>query len=120
MVIAIGLGSIVGNAVANIFGLAGGIIGTLLTGFVIYLLYAFLSGMSIKLFAGIIFSIIVWLANMIAGLVSGWTGMGGGLITLIISAIIAMFLWSNFGAGMAGQSVATTSKTSKKRTRRKR
>ena len=118
MGLAIGFGSIVGNMLAGIIGLAGGIIGTLITGFVVYLIYALMSGMSIKLFAGIVFAIMVWLANMLAGLISGWTGFGGGIIGYLISAVILSFLWGNWGAGMAGQSTTSIGTKGKKRRKR--
>ena len=121
MALAIGLGSVVGNALAGMIGFAGGIIGTLITGFVVYVIYAFMSGMPIKLFGGIIFALMVWLANMMAGLVHGWTGFGGGIIGLIISAVILSFLWGNWGAGMAGQSgISTSKKASTKKRKGKR
>ena len=117
--VAIGLGSVVGSALTGMVGFAGGIVGTLVTGFVIYLIYAFLSGMPIQLFAGLIFALMVWLTNMLAGMISGWTGLGGGLIGLGISAVILSFLWGNWGAGMAGQTQSTAS-TGKKRRKKRR
>jgi len=115
MALAIGLGGVVGNALAGVVGFAGGIIGTVVSGFVVYVIYALLSGMPIKLFAGIVFSILVWLANMIAGLVHGKTGIGGGLIGLGITAVIMAFIWGNWGAGMAGQTTSTKTSTKKRR-----
>jgi hypothetical protein len=115
MMVAIGLGNVVGNMVAGMIGMAGGIIGSMIVGFVIYVIFAFLSGMSIKLFAGIVFAIFVWLANMLAGLISGWTGFGGGIIGLLISALVLSFLWSNWGASMAGQSKRSTGKRRRRR-----
>lgn len=111
MALAIGLGSIVGNALASMIGFAGGIIGSLITGFIIYVIYAFISGMPIKLFSGIIFAIMVWLANMLAGWIHGWTGLGGGIIGYLISAVILSFLWGNWGKGMAGQSTKKIGKS---------
>lgn len=109
MVVAIGFGTMVGNLLAGWVGFAGGIIGTLLVGVVVYLIYCLLSGIPMKLFAGIIFAVFVWLANMLAGLVHTQTGFGGGLIGLFISGFILSLLWSNIGAGMAGQSTTTAS-----------
>jgi hypothetical protein len=110
MALAIGLGSVVGNALANMIGFAGGIIGSMITGFVVYVIFAFLSGIPIRVIAGIIFAVMVWLANMLAGMVHGWTGFGGGIIGLFISAIILSFLWGNFGASMAGTPTTTSTK----------
>lgn len=125
MFLAIGLGSMAGNALAGWIGLAGGIIGTIITGLAVYVIYAFLSGMPLKLVAGIIFAIMVWLANMIAGLVHGWTGLGGGIIGLGISAVIMSFVWGSFGAGIAGTGQTgavgqstSTKKSSKRRSKR--
>jgi len=117
MACAIGLGTIVGNALGNMIGLAGGIIGTIIVGFVVYLLFAFLSGMPIRILAGVVFAIMVWIANMIAGKIHTLTGFGGGIIGLLISAFIMMFLWGNFGASISGQATSTA-KTSHKKKRR--
>jgi len=114
MAVAIGLGSVVGNAFAGMIGFAGGIIGSILTGLVVYVIYAFLSGMPIRLIAGIIFAVMVWLANMLAGLVHGMTGFGGGLIGLFISAGICALLWGNIGASMAGTPTAPKKSSGKK------
>ena len=118
MFLAIALGTVVGNALAGMVGFAGGIIGTLLVGFVVYVIYAFLSGMPIKVFAGVIFAIMVWLTNMIAGLIQGKIGFGGALAGYLISALILSFLWGNWGSGMAGQTTST--KTTTKKGKRKR
>jgi hypothetical protein len=114
MALAIGLGGIVGNAVAGWLGLAGGMIGTFVAGLVVYVLYAVLRGMPLRLMGGIIFAVLVWLANMLAGAVQGWIGVTGSLIGLLIEAFILSFIWGNFGASMAGQSTSTT-KTKKRR-----
>lgn len=117
MMVAVGVGSFFGASVASWFGMAGGLIGSLIVGFIVYAIWAILSGAKIKLWAGLIFAIMVWLANLLASAIQGATGFGGGILGLGIVAIIASFLWANFGAGMAGQ--ATIGKT-KKKSRRKR
>lgn len=119
MMIAIGIGSLLGSLIASFMGLAGGIIGTIVSGFAVYLIYAVISGMPIKLMAGLIFAIFVWIANMLAGMISGFTGLGGGIIGLGVTAIIMSFIWGNFGAGLAGSPIGTAT-TSKKRSSRRR
>lgn len=110
MMIAITLGSLIGSMVAGWLGFAGGIIGTVLVGFITYAIYCFLRGQKIVLWSGVIFSVMVWLANMIGGAVTGATGFGGGLIGLAMTALILSFLWGYFGKG-----TSTKSKTRRKR-----
>ena len=120
MMIAIGLGSLIGSSVATMFGFAGGLIGSIIVGFIVYLIWAFLSGQKIKLWAGLIFAIMVWLANIIAGGIHGATGFGGGIIGLGITAVILSFLWGYFGKGMGmGTSGSGKGKKTKRRGRRR-
>jgi len=111
MVIAIALGTMVGSMLTGAVGLAGGIIGSFAVGFVIYVIWAFLSGQRIQIMKGVIFAGLVIVANLIAGMVQGATGFGGGILTYVVQAIILMFLWGYFGG---------TSLTGKARRRGKR
>lgn len=102
MIIALALGSLIGSMVASWLGIAGGIIGSMLVGFIIYAIWAFLTGQKIRIWAGLIFAIMVWVANIIAGAIQGATGFGGGLMGYVIVAVILSFIWGKFGKGMAG------------------
>jgi len=94
MLIAIWLGTSVGGSLTMAVGLGGGLIGSFIAGFVVYLIYALLSGFKLELMSGLIFAIMVWLATTVAGLFA-FTG----IIGLFITAIILSFLWGAFGKG---------------------
>lgn len=118
MMVAIGFGGLIGSGVAGMFGLVGGIIGSLVVGFIVYIIYAVLMGVPINPLAGAVFAIMVWIANMFAGVIQSMTGLGGGIIGLAISAVILSIIWGNYGASIAGQPTAT-GKTKKKSKRKK-
>jgi len=82
-------------------------------GFAVYVIWAFLSGQKIQLLKGVIFAVLVLIANMIAGAVQGATGIGGGILTYVVQALILAFLWGYFG----GTSI--TGKTKRKGKKRK-
>lgn len=107
MMIAIGLGTLFGSPLAGIFGFTGGIIGAILVGLVIYAIWAVLSGQKLNMWQGIMFAILVWLANIISGVIQGATGFGGGIIGLAVTALIVSFLWGYFGSGGSASLIAT-------------
>jgi len=111
MMVAIALGSLIGSSVAGMVGFAGGIVGSIVVGFIVYAIWAVISGKKLAIFVGLIFAVMVWLANMIASWIHQATGFGGGLIGLGITAFVLSMLWGYFGG---------TSTGSKKRRRKKR
>jgi len=102
MMLAIWLGTFIGSGIAVFLGFAGGIIGSLIVGAIIYVVYCFATGRKIVLWAGVIFAVLMWIAQILAGMVSGATGLGGGLIGLLVTAVIMSFLWGNFGTKWSG------------------
>ena len=118
MAVAIWLGTSIGSGLAGMVGFGGGILGALVVGFVVYLIWAFLSGVPIKLLSGVIFAVLVWIAQMIMGLVGGRLGLGGGILGLILTAVILSFLWGWFGGRGAG--TIAPAKAHRKSKRRKR
>lgn len=97
MAIAIALGNMVGGWIAGWIGFAGGIIGVFIVGAVIYLVYMMISGGKIEIMGAIIFSVLIYVAQLLAGILGGFVGVGGGIVTLIITAVLVSLLWGWFG-----------------------
>ena len=121
MMVAIWLGTMIGSSVAAMLGFAGGIIGAIVVGFMVYIVWALISGQRINLMNGVIFAVLVYIAQLISGMIFGVTGWGGGIIGYFITAFILSFLWGWIGRGSAKTLGISTGKTSKtRRSRRKR
>jgi len=121
MMVAIWLGTMIGSSVAAMLGFAGGIIGAIVVGFMVYIVWALISGQRINLMNGVIFAVLVYIAQLISGMIFGATGWGGGIIGYFITAFILSFLWGWIGRGSAKTLGISTGKTSKtRRSRRKR
>jgi hypothetical protein len=120
MMVAIWLGTMIGSSVASMLGFAGGIIGAIVVGFMVYIVWALISGQRINLMNGVIFAVLVYIAQLISGMIFGATGWGGGIIGYFITAFILSFLWGWIGRGSAKTLGISTGKTSKtRRTRSK-
>jgi len=121
MMVAIWLGTMIGSSVASMLGFAGGIIGSVVVGFMVYIVWALISGQRINLMNGSIFAVLVYVAQLISGMIFGATGWGGGIIGYFMTAFILSFLWGWIGRGSAKTLGISTGKTSKtRRSRRKR
>jgi len=97
MFVAIWLGTVFGAGFASMLGFGGGLIGALVVGFIVYVIYTLVSGGKIQLMQGIIFAVLVYVAQLVAGFIGGNFGLGGGLLGLGVSAIVLSFLWGWFG-----------------------
>ena len=115
MMVAIWLGTMIGSSVASMLGFAGGIIGAVVVGFMVYIVWALISGQKINLMNGVIFAVLVYVAQLISGMVFGATGFGGGIIGYFITAFILSFLWGWIGRGSAKTSGIVTAKGKRKR-----
>lgn len=115
MAMAIGLGTAVGSAIATMIGFAGTVVGTFVVGAMCYVVYALVMGLPLNVWLAILFAVSVWLANLFAGAVSGYTGLGGGIVGLFVTAVIASLIWGYIG----GKGSPITPSQSKKSTRRK-
>ena len=92
MMVAIAGGTFGGNMVAGMIGFSGGLIGAIIVGFVVYLVWTLINGRKIDLMDGILFSVLVYLAQMIQNMLSSYIGFAGGIIGLFFSAVILSFL----------------------------
>lgn len=92
MMVAIWAGTFIGNMVAGMVGFAGGLVGAIIIGFVVYLVWTLLNGGKIDLMNGVMFSVLVYLAQLIQNILSGVIGFGGSIVGLFFSAVILSFL----------------------------
>lgn len=92
MMVAIWLGTTFGNIFGGMIGFAGGLIGAILVGFCIYLVWALLNGKKIEIMNGVLFAVMVYLAQLIQNALSGVIGFGGSIIGLFFTALILSFL----------------------------
>lgn len=92
MMVAIWAGTFIGNIVAGMIGFAGGLIGAIIIGFVVYLIWSLINGKPIDLTDGVLFSVLVYLAQLIQNALSGVIGFGGSIIGLFFTAVILSFL----------------------------
>jgi hypothetical protein len=99
MAVAIGVGTMVGGMIAGWIGFGGGILGAFIVGIVIYVIWAFVVGTRIDLKDGVIFSVLVYIAQIIAGYLQGMVGFGGALVAYLFTAVIFALLWGMIGGG---------------------
>jgi hypothetical protein len=99
MAVAIGVGTMVGGIIAGRIGFGGGILGAFIVGIVIYAIWAFVVGARIDLKDGVIFSVLVYIAQIIAGYLQGMVGFGGALVAYLFTAVIFALLWGMIGGG---------------------
>jgi len=92
MMVAIWAGTFIGNIVVGMVGFAGGLVGAIIIGFVVYLIWTLMKGLKIDLMDGLMFSVLVYLAQLIQTALSGFIGFGGSIIGLFFSAVILSFL----------------------------
>lgn len=103
MIIAIAIGQFVSSGwlIPMLGSIAGGIIGSAITGLVIYAIYTFLTGGRFGLMNAIIFIVVVYVANLLAGYVAAFFGAGSGYISLVVAGVFASFLWGWVGGKQA-------------------
>ena len=109
MAIAILLGNMLGGVLGSMIGFGGGILGTIMVGFVIYAIYTFITGAKIEIVSGLIFAACVWVANLLTGVVGGVVGIGGGLVIFILQVVFLSLIWGFIGAKRKGQAKAPIS-----------
>lgn len=107
MIVAIALGQLLGGYLAVYLGsLGGGLAATFLTGFLAYVIYTFLTKSKFGIVPALIFTVLIYIANMVAGYVDGMIGLGGGILALVITGFVASLLWGWIGGKYASKSRA--------------
>jgi len=86
--------------------------------FMMIAVWALISGQRINVMNGIIFAVLVYIAQLISGVIFGATGFGGGIIGYFITALVLSFLWGWMGRGSARMSGISTGKTKRRHRRR--
>jgi hypothetical protein len=109
MAIAIGVGTMVGGMIAGYIGFGGGILGAFIVGIITYVIWAYIAGAHIDLKDGVIFSVLVYIAQIIAGYLQGMVGFGGALVAYLFTAVIFALLWGLIGGGKGKGGASKTS-----------
>lgn len=98
MIIAIAVGQFIGGyLMPYLGGLGGGILGSFIVGLIIYGIYALATKTKLTITGGVIFSILIYVANLIAGYAGTLIGITSGYMTLIIAGLVAALLWGWVG-----------------------
>ena len=104
MIVAIALAQFVSPFLAGYLGsLGGGIAGVFIVGLIAYVAYTFLTKGKFGIMGAVIFAVLIYVASMIAAYVDGMLGLGGGVLTLILTGFVASLLWGYIG-GKSGKS----------------
>lgn len=107
MIVAIALGQLLGGYLTEYLGsLGGGLAGTFIIGFLVYVIYTFLTKGKFGITSALIFTVLIYVSNMAAGYVDGMIGLGGGILTLVLTGLIASLLWGWIGGKSSGKSRA--------------
>lgn len=107
MIVAIALGQLLGGYLTGYLGsLGGGLVGTFLVGAIVYVIYTFLTHGKFGITSALIFTVLIYIANMAAGYVDSMVGLGGGVLTLVMTGVIASLLWGWIGGKSAEKSRA--------------
>lgn len=99
MIVAIGVGQFLGTYLLAYLGtMASGIVGSLIVGLIIYAIYTFATKAKFGLVPAVIFTVLIYVSNLVAGYAATLIGITSGYMTLIIAGVIAAFLWGWVGA----------------------
>lgn len=102
MIVAIAVGQFGGGYLTAYLGdIGGGVVGSLLVGLIIYGIYTFASKGKFTVTNAVIFSVLIYVANIVAAYLGTYIGVGGGYVTLIIAGVMMSFLWGWVGGKSA-------------------
>jgi hypothetical protein len=98
MIIAIALGQLLGSFLEGYIGsLGSGLLSTFIVGFLAYVIYTFLTKAKFGVTNALIFTVLIYVSNLIAGYVGGFIGLSGGIVTIVVTALFASLLWGWIG-----------------------
>lgn len=104
MIIAIAIGQFLSGYLAEYLGsLSAGIAGTLITGVIVYLIYTLITHGKIGVMNAVIFSVLIYISNLIAAYVGEMIGLSGSMLSLVVAGFIAALLWGWIGGKSAGK-----------------
>lgn len=106
MIVAIIAAQFIGEFLIPYLGSSGGgLIGSFLIGAIAYAVYTLLSGGKFRLMSMIVFAVLVYVSNLIAGYVGGMLGLSAGYISLALAGVVMSFLWGWVGARFGGKKI---------------
>lgn len=98
MIIAIAVGQYVSAYLGGLFGIAGGFVGSLLTGAIVYLIYTLCcSGGKLGATNAVLFIVLLYIAQFASAYVASAVGVASGWLTLILTGIIVSFALGYIG-----------------------
>ena len=103
MIVAIAIGQVAADYLGSMFGLAGGIMGAVLAGSVAYLIFSLVTGGKLGVMNGVIFVVLIYIAQLAAAYIASLAGMASGYLTLILAGVIVSFVWGWIGGRKQGQ-----------------
>lgn len=101
MVISIVVGNIAGAFLSQRIPFAGALLGALVVGIVIYLLYSLLAGQKPNLLGALVFGILNYVSTVITSLIGAQTNLAVGIFAIIIQAMVLSLLWGWIGGQKA-------------------
>ena len=107
MIIAIAIGKIAGGFLLDMVGGTIGttIIGTLVVGFVCYIIYNLVTRGKFSLLSGLLFAVLVFVAELVSGYAGSYLALGAGdLVLYAITGVVMTVLWSWIGGKTASGS----------------
>jgi hypothetical protein len=104
MIVAIAMGQLLAGYLSSYLGsLGGGLAGTFIMGFLGYVIYTFLTKAKFGITSALVFTVLIYVANLIAGYVDMYVGLGGGILSLVVTGLVASLLWGWIGGKTAGK-----------------
>ena len=98
MIVAIALAQLLSGYIAPYLGsLGGGLASVFIVGLLAYVIYTVVTKGKFGIVSALIFSVLIYIANMAGGYVDSMIGLGGGLLTLVFTGVIASLLWGWIG-----------------------
>ena len=107
MIVAIAVGNIAGGFLLDVVGgtIGGTIIGTLVVGFVCYAIYNLVTRGKFNLTMGLVFAVLVFVAELVASYAGAYLNLGAGdLVLYAITGAVMVPLWSWIGGKSASGS----------------
>ena len=94
MIIAIWVGNLLGPMLGGFVGFGVGLIGTFISGIVVYAIFSLLTGTKMTIMGAIIFAICVYASVIITSMIAGNFGFISGIIAIFAEALILSFVYS--------------------------
>ena len=97
MFVAIWVGNLLAPMLTGYIGMTGGLIGTFITGLVIYAVFCLVTGTPMSIFGAVVFSISVYASAIATGYISGYFGFVTGIVATLVQACVLSLVFSSLG-----------------------